>query len=253
LAAHDDDRANLALTLADAGDTYQMAGKSAEGERRCREALYIADKLVAENPRNGNGHIARALGLLNLAGIQLETKRYDEASRSAKDAADEFRALTNSPFNRARNLLLLYMAHETWGEALRRSGHPEPAEDQFRRVMRASEALLQDLEKQSAFGQVPANALTPNITFTRSKAEVELGTALTADKNRRSEASTRFDHAIAELSRLAREFPRIPKYHTVLASAFRGRAALRAQMGQTQLAAEDRTEADKHSKLASPR
>ena len=137
----DDDRANLALTLADTGESYLLAGKLQEGERLCRAGLSMANQLVKASPSTPNAHIPRALGLLNLASIQLEQRRYDDAASSAKEAAAEFRGLVGSPINRARNLLLLDMAHETWGEALRQSGRLAESEVQFTSVIRATSRI----------------------------------------------------------------------------------------------------------------
>ena len=207
----------------------------------------MANQLVKASPSTPNAHIPRALGLLNLASIQLEQRRYDDAASSAKEAAAEFRGLVGSPINRARNLLLLDMAHETWGEALRQSGRLAESEVQFTSVIRATSALLGELAKQSTHSGPPADALTPNVKFTRALAEVSLGFVVAADDRRRADAMAHFDRGISDLSPLAEQFPRLPKYRAVLTKAMSARADLRAALGQAPRAPEDRAEAQRSS------
>jgi hypothetical protein len=123
---------------------------------------------------------------------------------------------------------------------------------QFTSVIRATSALLGELAKQSTQGGPPADALAPNVKFTRARAVISLGIVVAADDRRRTDAMTHFNQGIADLEPLAQQFPRLPKYRAALAEALRARADLRAALGQTEGAAEEGTEVQKQSSQTSP-
>ncbi len=225
------DELNLSLTLADVGELQRTEGDLTEADRTCRRALAIADRLLEHMPDDLNCHLARGMGLLYLAEVQVDALQPDEACRSAEQAATEFRGMTRHPIVGPRNALLLLVALDDWGKALRQSGHPKEAEQRLRESISLSGSLLDHLAKNPLPDPNGVAALLPNIRYARSRAELELGLLLAADPTRRARASDHFERAIGELSGLARAFPRVSIYQTLLDLATRGRDDVHAKDG----------------------
>jgi serine/threonine-protein kinase len=221
------DQLNLALTLADIGELARTTGDLHAAEETCRRAVTIADQLLKLMPNEANCHLARAMGLLYLAQVQTDAQQYEEARRSAEGAATEFRPLIRHPLDGARNALLLFMALDNWGKALRHVGESKEAEKRLSESTRLSTSLLDYLAKNPLPGRQGDAALLPNIRFARGQAELELGLLLAPVQSRKIEAADHFDRAVNDLSGLAQAFPRITIYETLRKAATRGRDEIR--------------------------
>jgi serine/threonine-protein kinase len=245
------DRDNLALTLVDAGETYQLAGESADAERMCREALATADKVLQSNPNDTNGRVIKALASLTLAKTQLDLGAYHKAAGSAAEAATLFRAVSLDPLYGMRNAVLFCIAEQAWGAALRQQGNRAEADEKLRHVVASADSLLAHRPSLRELIPIPLDALRPSIQFARASARVELAILIADDVEQRSQALRPLDDAISELSGLSAQFPRNQSYSARLAAAFRKRGELHAALGHADKAAQDRQQADKASK-ASP-
>jgi tetratricopeptide (TPR) repeat protein len=224
------DQLNLALALADMGELQRREADLRGAERACRRAVTMADRLLEQWPNDLNCHLARGTGLLYLAQVQTDAKQSDDACRSAEHAATEFRGMLRDPIVGARNALLLLLALDSWGIALRQSGHPKEAENRLLESVTLSTSLLNHLAKNPPPGD-GSISLLPNIQYARAQAELELGLLLSSDQGRRAQAKDHFDRAITELSDLAQAFPRVSIYSTLLGVATRGREDARAAKG----------------------
>ena len=237
------DQLNLALSLADLGELQRTKDDLRGAEQSCRRAVTIADRLVEEMPGDPDCHLARGTGLLYLAQIQTDSEQADDACHSAESAATEFRGMMQHPVFGARNALLLFVALDNWGRALRLSGHPREAEQRLQESITLSSSLLNYLAKNPLPGPNGSAALVPNIQFARSQAELELGLLLASDQLRRTQAIDHLDRAVTELSGLAQAFPRVRIYRTLLGEATRGRDDVRAtDRSKTLIRARSRSE-----------
>ena len=61
---------------------------------------------------------------------------------------------------------------------------------------------------------------------------MSLGFVVAADDRRHADAMAHFDRGISDLSPLAEQFPRLPKYRAVLTKAMSARADLRARLAK---------------------
>jgi eukaryotic-like serine/threonine-protein kinase len=223
------DQLNLALTLADSGELLRTEGELGEAERTCRRAVAIADRLVEKNPGDANCHLARGTGLLYLAQVQIDARQTDLACRSAAVAVADFRGMPGNPRDGARNALLLSLALDDWGQALRRSGHPKAAEERIVESIAISSAVLDHLGKNAQQGQNNTAGLLPNTQYAHAQGELELGLLLASDQERRGQAGDHFKRAVEELSGLAQAFPRVPIYKALLGVATRGQEGNRSK------------------------
>ncbi len=223
------DELNLALTLADRGEFERAEGELQKAEQTCLGAVAIADRLLKRRPNDQNCYLARAMGLLCLAQVQIDLRQTDEACRSAEIAARIFGGLTGHPTDGARNATLLLLALDNWGKALRQSGHPKQAEQRLRQSIDVAKSILKQLGAASSPSQKNVPALLPSISYARSQAELELGLLLASDSERRSLATDHFEHAIAESSSLVEAFPRVTMYRNLLDAATRGRDEIRSR------------------------
>ena len=221
------DELNLALTLADLGGFERAEGELQKAERTCLRGAAIADRLLKQRPNDPNCHLARAMNLLYLAQVQIDLRQPDDACHSAEVAARIFGDLTRHPLDGARNAVLLLLALDHWGKALRQSGHPKEAEQWLRESIKDANSLLKSLGEASSMAQRNVSALLPSISYARSQAELELGLLLASDSGRRSLATDHFEHAIAESTSLVEAFPRVTMYRNLLDAATRGRDEIR--------------------------
>jgi eukaryotic-like serine/threonine-protein kinase len=226
-----DDELNLALSLADLGEFERAEGDLQKAEQDCRRALAIADRLLGQRPNDQNCQLARAMGYLYLAQVQIDLRQTEGACRSAEIAAQIFGGLTGHPTDGARNATLLLMALDNWGGALRQSGHPKLAEQRLQESIALAKSLLSRLGAASALAQKNVPALLPSISYARALAELELGLLLASDSQRRSLATDHFELAIAESSSLVEAFPRVTIYRNLREAAIRGRDELRSPDG----------------------
>ncbi len=139
------DDLNLALTLADWGELERAEGDLQKAEQTCLRGVAIADRLLEQRRNDQNCHLARAMGLLNLAQVQIDLRQTDEARRSAEIAAQIFAGLVGHPTDGARNATLLLLALDNWGKALRQSGHPKQAEQRLRQSIEVAKSVLKQL------------------------------------------------------------------------------------------------------------
>jgi tetratricopeptide (TPR) repeat protein/tRNA A-37 threonylcarbamoyl transferase component Bud32 len=225
------DDLNLALTLADWGEFERAEGELQKAEQTCLRGVAIADRLLKQRPNDQNCHLARAMGLLYLAQVQIDLRQTDEARRSAEIAAQIFGGLAGHPTDGARNATLLLLALDNWGKALRQSGHPKQAEQRLRQSIEVAKSVLKQLGAPSSLSQKNVSALLPSISYARSQAELELGLLLASDSERRSLAKDHFELAIAESSSLVEAFPRVTMYRNLLDAATRGRDEIRPADG----------------------
>jgi tetratricopeptide (TPR) repeat protein len=221
-AGNVNDQLNFALTLADVGELERTEGDLVKAEQTLRRALEVADPLVEQMPGDPNAHLARGTALLYLAQVQNDARRAEHAAGTAQRAATEFRGMLQHPLTGARNALLLFLALDSWGKALRESGHPKEAEKKLVESATLSSSLLDFLAKNPLPGQSNTAVLRLNIQYARAQAELELGLLLASDPKRRTEATVHFDRATTELSALAEAFPRVSIYQKMLGVATRG-------------------------------
>ena len=222
------DQLNLALTLADQGEFEHVEGELQKAEQTCSGAVAIADRLLKQRPNDQNCHLARAMGLLCLAQVQIDLYQPEKASHSAELAAQILENLIGHPTDGARNAALLLLTLDNWGKALRQSGHPKQAEQRLQQSIDFAISLRKGFSTRSWPTQKNVSALLPSISYARSQAELELGLLLAADSQRRSLAKDHFELAITESSSLVAAFPRVAMYRSLLDAATHGRDEIRS-------------------------
>jgi eukaryotic-like serine/threonine-protein kinase len=238
-------RNQLAESLQDASAGLRMEGRPQIAEPFCRRALELADQTLGKSPAIAGLRATKADCLQTLAAIFVDTGRFAEAERAHEEAVGLRRPLLASGKARYIDEIVFAMALEDWGKSLCQGGKPKDAEPVIAEAINRLGPLKDGRLIPERLASFTERAVRDNATFILALAQTELGTILSRDPTRRSEADLAFKSSIDGLSELGGARATLPRRRMAFALAQIGRASLRASNGDATGAESELVEARK--------
>jgi len=206
--ASDRDRATLAEVLGKFGKILRRNSTYGPAEWTFNESVRLFREIVDHDPRVAGSRLALAHARNQLASLQGETGRIEEALAESKEALDLLLSLRRdtAEMNGDEPLLLkkeLTSIYSNLGKWLQLGGRLAEAEDVYRKVLAMEKQLLVE------------GAGVPDIRESIALSQAMLGELLRATR-RNDEAEVQFKQAIAGLEGLVADYPRMPRYRSHL-------------------------------------
>jgi serine/threonine protein kinase/Flp pilus assembly protein TadD len=209
---------DLAKQYVNLAALLQDTGKAEEAAKAYRNALAVGEKLVADSPtREPEYHYRLAAYYLELRNLLRNDHRLTEAIQLTRQAVDSYEKLAANHLDEPDINHVLVRCYIYLAEVLREAGHPQEAEQVYRRLLALADKLVADPRSEG------------HLVFTYD----HLGHVL-KDAGKREEAAKAYRKALAIEEKRVADSPKTPDEWRILSDAQEQLIGVLRQMGKSQ-------------------